>query len=201
MSQFGSCARDVPRWPSDRLGNDSGGCQPLTRASPCCSLGEFQSSGRLRSDSASRAYSHWPDDLGNHSPLITRHLGSTAMRGLGNSSDLESGRSMFDRGGAGDRRAAAAPFPLVAGSVPQSTQFSASYVASWSARCSSRWFRARRKGWPARQTSPDCGVRKYFQNKILEIFLSPFSFFTRDQDWRAYGRRCINEIGKSSYIV
>jgi hypothetical protein len=33
------------------------------------------------------------------------------------------------------------------------------------------------------------------------MFLSPFNICTRDQDWRASGRRCINEICKSSYIV
>jgi hypothetical protein len=43
--------------------------------------------------------------------------------------------------------------------------------------------------------------REYSQNKILEIFISPFSIYTRDLDWRALGRRCINEICKNSYIV
>ena len=28
----------------------------------------------------------------------------------------------------------------------------------------------------------DCGVRQYFQNKILEIFLNPISISTRDPD-------------------
>ena len=35
----------------------------------------------------------------------------------------------------------------------------------------------------------------------MEIFLSPFRICTRDQDWRASGRRCINEFCKSVYII
>jgi hypothetical protein len=28
-------------------------------------------------------------------------------------------------------------------------------------------------------------VRKYFQNKILELFVRPISCYTRDQEWNA----------------
>jgi hypothetical protein len=44
-------------------------------------------------------------------------------------------------------------------------------------------------------------AREYFQNKILEMFLSPSSICTSHQDRRARGRRCIHEICKSRYIV
>ncbi len=45
------------------------------------------------------------------------------------------------------------------------------------------------------------GIGEYFQNKILEIFLSPVGFYTRDEDSSALGHGCINEIRKSRYIV
>ena len=44
-------------------------------------------------------------------------------------------------------------------------------------------------------------VREYFQNKILEIFLSPVGFYTSGQDSSALGRGCINEIRKTRYNV
>jgi predicted HTH transcriptional regulator len=50
------------------------------------------------------------------------------------------------------------------------------------ARCSPRWFRGGRAESLATQSSANGRARKYFQNKILEIFLSPFSIYTRDQD-------------------
>ncbi len=45
------------------------------------------------------------------------------------------------------------------------------------------------------------GTREYFQNKILEIFLSPVGFYKRDEDSCALGHGCINEIRESRYIV
>jgi hypothetical protein len=44
-------------------------------------------------------------------------------------------------------------------------------------------------------------VRKYFQNKILEIFLSPIEIYTCGQNPLAYWYRCINEFCKTTYIV
>jgi prepilin-type processing-associated H-X9-DG protein len=40
-------------------------------------LGGCQPSGRLENGSASPAYSRWPADVGDHSPFIASHLGST----------------------------------------------------------------------------------------------------------------------------
>ena len=39
--------------------------------------------------------------------------------------------------------------------------------------------------YSARSRPSHCCMRKYFQNKILEIFVSPISFYTRDQEWNA----------------
>ena len=49
--------------------------------------------------------------------------------------------------------------------------------------CRACWGTNRYSPTRAKQTSPVCPVRKHFQNKILEIFLSPFNIYTHDQDY------------------
>ena len=44
-------------------------------------------------------------------------------------------------------------------------------------------------------------VRQYFQNKILDIFLSPVGFYTSDHGLSALERGCINEIRETRYKV